>query len=526
MLIKTALNCVAGATLALVVVLVGGSLKLSKDFQQMLTFITGPAWDSADGAMEGTIGLQQQIIALQMLQHNPAEQTKAKTIMDEGVEMAGEALDRMLKAGLMSSSAVSELKQRQQSFNASRDAYLSTPNDANFAAFGNEADALLKFLEVMEEEGDSKVEKQFTVIADLNAFSWWFNMLGLALGVGGAALMLWFSRTAILVPLKSLNRNMRELARGDGDLTVRIRQQENNEFGELANSFNAFVSKIHQLVEHVKGLSSQVINASSEIRQSVGAVVKGADVQQHETLVVVSAISQMSHVLADMSQHAVDANQSAHDSTQAMHEGVKAVRNVEHSMHKVHDLVANANTGIATVQNDSQGIVQMLEMIRSIADQTNLLALNAAIEAARAGESGRGFAVVAEEVRNLASRTQASTVEIEQNISKLSSGLQQTVQVMQSVNQETDDVTERTQTALQMMERIAAQIEKMNQLNHQVAQASTEQGTAVNELNQSMQHIQQQSDVTVDQGNATQTAITQLLKQVEHISDELDQFKT
>ena len=170
MLIKTALNCVAGATLALVVVLVGGSLKLSKDFQQMLTFITGPAWDSADGAMEGTIGLQQQIIALQLLQHNPAEQTKAKTIMDEGVEMAGEALDRMLKAGLMSSSAVTELKQRQQSFNASRDAYLSTPNDANFAAFGNEADALLKFLEVMEEEGDSKVEKQFTVIADLNAF--------------------------------------------------------------------------------------------------------------------------------------------------------------------------------------------------------------------------------------------------------------------------------------------------------------------------------------------------------------------
>lgn len=526
MLIKTALNCVAGATLALVVVLVGGSLKLSQDFQQMLTFITGPAWDSADGAMEGTIGLQQQIIALQLLQHNPTEQAKAKTIMDEGIEMASEALDRMLKAGLMSASAVSELKQRQQSFNASRDAYMSTPNDANFAAFASEADALLKFLEVMEEEGDSKVEAQFTVIADLNAFSWWFNMLGLALGVGGAALMLWFSRIAILVPLKSLNRNMREFARGDGDLTVRIRQQDDSEFGELANSFNAFVSKIHQLVEHVKGLSSQVINASSEIRQSVGSVVKGADVQQQETLVVVSAIAQMSHVLADMSQHAVDANQSAHDSTQAMHEGVAAVRNVEHSMHKVHDLVANANTGISTVQTDSQGIVQMLEMIRSIADQTNLLALNAAIEAARAGESGRGFAVVAEEVRNLASRTQASTVEIEQNISKLSSGLQQTVQVMQSVNQETDDVTERTQTALQMMERIAKQIEKMNQLNHQVAQASTEQGTAVNDLNQSMQHIQQQSDITVDQGNATQSAITQLLLQVEQISDELEQFKT
>ena len=76
------------------------------------------------------------------------------------------------------------------------------------------------------------------------------------------------------------------------------------------------------------------------------------------------------------------------------------------------------------------------------------------------------------------------------------------------------------------MERIATQIEKMNQLNHQVAQASTEQGTAVGDLNNSMQHIQQQSDITVDQGNATQTAITQLLKQVEQISEELEQFKT
>jgi methyl-accepting chemotaxis protein len=526
MLIKTTLNCVAGATLALVVLLVSGSLKLSQDFQQMLTFITGPAWDSADGAMEGTIGLQQQIIALQLLQHNPNEQAKAKNIMDEGIEMAGKALGRMLKAGLMSASAVSELKQRQQSFNTSRDKYMSEPNDANFAAFAAEADSLLKFLEVMEEEGDSKVEAQFTVIADLKTFSWWFNLFGLALGAGVAALIFWFSRTAILVPLKSLNRNMRELARGDGDLTVRIREHDENEFGELARSFNAFVSKIHNLVQHVKGLSSQVVNASSEIRHSVGAVVQGADVQQQETMVVVSAIAQMTHVLADMSQHAVDANQSAHDSTQAMHQGVAAVRNVELSMHKVHDLVASANSGIATVQTDSQGIVQMLEMIRSIADQTNLLALNAAIEAARAGESGRGFAVVAEEVRNLASRTQASTVEIEQNISKLSSGLQQTVFVMQSVNQETDDVTERTQTALQMMERIATQIEKMNQLNHQVAQASTEQGTAVGDLNNSMQHIQQQSDITVDQGNTTQTAITQLLKQVEQISEELEQFKT
>lgn len=526
MLIKTSLNLVAGATLALVMLLVGGSLKLSQDFQQMLVFITGPAWDSADGAMEGTIGLQQQIIALQIVKQDHQQKNQSEIMLKDGIAMADEAIGRMLKAGLMSASSVSELKQRQQSFMQSRDAYLASLSEQDFSSFINETNALLKFLEVMEEEGDSKVEAQFAVIAELNSFSWWFNLFGLALGIGVAVLVYWFSRTSILVPLKSLNRNLRELARGDGDLTVRIRQHDDNEFGEVAQSFNGFTAKIQALVEHVKGLSTQVVHASGNIRESIGAVVKGADVQQQETMVVVSAISQMTHVLADMSQHAVDANQSAHDSTQAMHEGVAAVRNVEHSMHKVHDLVASANNRISTVQTDSQGIVQMLEVIRSIADQTNLLALNAAIEAARAGESGRGFAVVAEEVRNLASRTQASTVEIEQNISKLSTGLQQTVQVMQTVNQETDDVTERTQTALQMMERIASQIERMNQLNHQVAQASTEQGTAISDLSQSMQQIQFQSDNTLEQGNATQQAISKLLAQVEQISEELGQFRT
>ncbi len=526
MLIRTALNWVAGSVLALVIVLVGGSLKLTQDFQDMLTFISGPAWDSADGAMEGTIGLQQQIIALQMLQHDPNSAAQAKDLLKDGQELAETALSRMLAAGLMSPSAVKTLKDEQQKFNVSRDNFIASQTPESFTSFSKDANTLLAFLEQMEEEGDSKVEKQFEVISQLKSFAWWFNLSGLLIGIAVALLIRWFSRESILQPLRSLNRNLRELARGDGDLTVRISQRERNEFGEIAQSFNDFVSKIHDLVQNVKALSGEVVNASSDVRGSITAVVKGADIQQQETLVVVSAISQMSNVLADMSQHAVDANQSAQESTHAMQEGVSAVRNVESSMHRVHSMVASANQGISTVQTDSQGIVQMLEMIRSIAEQTNLLALNAAIEAARAGESGRGFAVVAEEVRNLASRTQASTVEIEQNISKLSSGLQQTVQIMQTVNQETDDVTERTQTALQMMERIASQIERMNQLNHQVAQASTEQGTAVAELNQSMQHIQEQSDITVAQGEQSQTAISKLLSQVADISQELQQFKT
>lgn len=527
MQIKHSVRLISGAILSLVVILVFSSIKLTNDLTDLLSFITGPAWSTADGAMEGTIGLQQQIIAMQLLHLHPDKPQEHMALLDAGTEMANESMDRMVAAKLVEPASVKQLNQFKQTFEQAKTALLANPEDPEqIAAFSEVSHKLLAFLSELEEEGDSKVEKQFAVKEALEEWSYAVNSSGLVLGLVISIGVSWFAGRYILEPLNEVKTNMAELAKGEGDLTVRLATNHHNEFDQIALSFNTFVSNIQQLIRQIQNSNQLLAENSHTIEHAVKSVVAGGDLQLKETSQVAVAVDQMTQVLNELAQHAESASLNAKDSDGAIHSGVVAVEEARLSMQKVHQVVENASTQIQQVQADSQGIVKMLEMIRSIADQTNLLALNAAIEAARAGESGRGFAVVADEVRNLASRTQASTVEIEQNISMLSGGLQRTVALMNQVNSESDQVAEKNLQALNMMHRMSEQINLMNQLNMQVARASSEQDHAIHDVSSSMRSIKQHGDDAHDKGVFVLQTLSALLQQISSVSQQLVKFKT
>lgn len=301
---------------------------------------------------------------------------------------------------------------------------------------------------------------------------------GIILGLITVAL-LFIVATPIALGIKSNLRgiieSMKNIAQEDGDLTVRLSTHSKDEIGDLVFWFNSFIEKLQTIIKDVVNHATPLAETATEI-QALSNQTKVAFQNQSDSInQSMHSVGEMNQSVADITNNAAIAADSAQKASEEANNGQNVVENTVNGIRELAKNVNESATTILQLQEDTNKVNVVLEVIRGIAEQTNLLALNAAIEAARAGEQGRGFAVVADEVRSLASRTQQSTQEINQMLESLQTAASTAVAMMEHSQASVESNVESASKAGESLHAITQTVTTINDMNSAIAAATEEQ---------------------------------------------------
>ncbi|SIQ09905.1 methyl-accepting chemotaxis protein [Marinobacterium stanieri] len=310
----------------------------------------------------------------------------------------------------------------------------------------------------------------------------------------------------------------------EGDLTTHIPLREGDSDSLLAN-FASMVETMRSMMKQIADASVQVSAAAEELSASSTQTNTQVKLQQSEITQVATAMNQMAATVMDVARNASSAADAAQVANNETGSGRKIVNEVIETIHHLAADIEKSSNNVMSLVQDSQEIGTVLDVIQDIAEQTNLLALNAAIEAARAGDHGRGFSVVADEVRSLASRTQASTEDIQNRINKVQSSSTSTASQMEHGRSSSLRTVEQATQAGEALSVIDSSVAAINDMNSQIAAAAEEQSSVAEEINRNITTISQAVDETASATTQVTAASQELARLSSILQDSVQRFK-
>ena len=399
-------------------------------------------------------------------------------------------------------------------------------NNAVNSSFQRDGEDFLAFSLPLRDLGWTLVAEvpQSQIYAEARKAMWMSGGIGLLVALVCLALVVWLAR-GLVRPIRQVTAALVAIGSGGGDLTQRLDSSRGDELGDLARGFNRFLDSQRAMI-------GEVLTTSENLRTAVGQVAKVVDNtaersgrQQEMTDMVATAVHEMGLTVQEIAQNAGNAafaSQAARDEALQAREVVGgSIRHIE----SMSDEIGVAAGAVGELAQQVASIDSVLAVIRGVSEQTNLLALNAAIEAARAGDMGRGFAVVADEVRTLARRTQASTDEIQLMIGSLKQGAENAVSSMRTGQAATGTGVESSQRTGASLTAITGQVERISDMNHQVATATEEQSAVTEEINRNVQGISDLARATAGEVRACREDCRMLQTLADDLARQMGGFK-
>jgi methyl-accepting chemotaxis protein len=297
-----------------------------------------------------------------------------------------------------------------------------------------------------------------------------------------------------------------------GDLTQNVTVTRRDELGVLQQGIARMGVTLRDLISGIRDGVTQIASAAEELSAVTEQTSAGVNSQKVETDQVATAMHEMTATVQEVARNAEEASQAAAAADGEAREGDKVVNEAIAQIERLASEVVRSTEAMSVLQQESDKIGSVMDVIKAVAEQTNLLALNAAIEAARAGEAGRGFAVVADEVRGLAQRTQKSTEEIEGLVAGLQNGTQQVSAVMSNSRALTDSSVALTRKAGASLENITRTVSNIQSMNQQIAAAAEQQSAVAEEISRSIINVRDVSEQTAAASDETAASSVELAR--------------
>ncbi|MEC7285719.1 MAG: methyl-accepting chemotaxis protein [Pseudomonadota bacterium] len=343
------------------------------------------------------------------------------------------------------------------------------------------------------------------------------------ISIAVAAFIGYVTVRAITRPLYRVNELL--TVASSGDLTHRLDDSAQDEFGLLARNCNTLIGNLKELITAINVRAEQLAAASEQTSAVTAQTTHSIQDQKSQIGQVATATTEMHSTSQLVVQNAEDTlSQIRHADAEAENVRQISLEN-KNTIEILSRDVQEAADVINKLHQDSASIGGILDVIRGVADQTNLLALNAAIEAARAGEQGRGFAVVADEVRTLASRTQESTQEINAMIEVLQAGAEKAVSVMNQGKEQTAACVAQTEKATQALDIISDAVHKAHDVSSQIEQSAREQNTVSQEISEKLETIVGIAEETTAGAQQTSESSHEVARLAEELQQSIRQFK-